>query len=256
MRILHDYFLVGIEQLYDKHVTESGIITLNEAWIDPEEGGRYKYKRTYGTVLACPESFTDTVVSVEEVGNPRPKVFVGSDYIESMERQGYRGFGNKLYNCSSFDGFDKITLADIGMNLDVKKGDRIYFDERATEPERLRNDNYNGMLVYAIRADELICSIRKGFVISGGYNIIMHNKWVLIEPETETWEEIKTPSGIFVKPAPDVKYLQGFIRHIGDHPEMKHNDHIIYENNADAVMVVEDVDYYYMPQEDILARIN
>jgi co-chaperonin GroES (HSP10) len=243
-----DYFLVTVDQKYESEITPSGIITTNAAFVDvnyKETDDRYRYKRIFGRVEACPRGFSNTTHSLVDPGIPAPTKYMSHDMICQRIRMGHREMSRRNYNPSSFDDFEKITLADIGRKTDIRRFDKIYFDYRVTEPDNLVG-SHDGKELYKVRVDQILCSVRDGQIITQG-------GWCLVEPNMETWDEITTPSGIIMKPQPQAKYLEGVVRHIAD-GGIKPGDKILYEKNADWTVKVEGVDYYSIEEMDILGK--
>src|SRR5690606_7187283 len=109
--------------------------------------------------------------------------------------------GQQDYYPSTFDEYEVITVRDVAELTDIRVNDRVYFDEKVTEPDNLLG-KINGLELYKCRIDEVICVVRA--VMTPVYNpkgdrvirhdaskaIIMQGGWVLVEPNMETWEEI------------------------------------------------------------------
>lgn len=249
MLINLDYFLVTVDQKYESTVTKSGIITTNVAWVDQnyeETDDRYKYKRIYGRVEACPRGFSDTPHSLVDPGIPHPRKYMSHDMISHRVRMGAKEMGRHNYNPSTFDDFEKVTLADIGRKTDVKRFDKIYFDYRVTEEDNLVG-KHEGKELYKVRVDQILCVVRDE-------EIIMQGGWCLVEPDMETWEEITTKSGIVMKPQPQAKYLKGIMRHISPDYNIGAGDNILYEKHADWTVTIEGSDYYAIEERDILGK--
>jgi co-chaperonin GroES (HSP10) len=270
MLILHDYYNVLVDQIYESTKTKAGITTFNEGYLanqeDKETDEHFANKRLYGTVLTCPENFTDTQVELIDPGAPPPKRFISGEYLQMRANQGYKSKEKSYYYPSTFDNYESITLRDISSKVHIQRGDRVYFDYAVTERENELGE-FQGKQMYKVRVDEIRCSVRfkKDILGGGGAKPLMWNEksviipqggWCLVEPITDSWDDIKTPSGIFKKPAPEAKSLQGIVRHIRKRPDLKAGDKVTFLRFADYTMVVEGVPYYVMQEDDILTKFK
>jgi len=270
MKVLQDYFVVLVDKIYESITTKSGILTSaaehylsNEE--DKETDEHYAHKRQYGTVLTCPESFTQELVELIDPGLPAPKKFISGDYLQMRSNQGYSGYNKeRSYYPSTFDEYESVTLADVAKKVKVNVGDRVYFNYMITEPENYLGD-HQGMKMYKCRVDEIHCSVtHRRKVISGGgakrpvfeivTEIVPQGGWAMVIPDMETWEEITTPSGILRKPSPSAKYLRGIVAHVSPRSDIKPGSKVIYVRHADYVMTIEGRQYYVMQEDDILAK--
>jgi co-chaperonin GroES (HSP10) len=266
MKIIQDYFMVLLDQKYNSDVTESGILTLNPAYMEEWAEAHLKHRRQFGKVISAPLQFTDTVVDVTLPGGPEPRLFVSSEHIGEMVNAGYTRIPQ--YYPSSYDEFPAITLLDIAQKTDIRPGDKVYFDYLATDEDRILGPHKDGIL-FMIRVDEIYCVVRDGKIIPQG-------EWCLVRPDMETWEDITSPSGVIMKAAPGAKfeaqkdennefigykmviegkYLQGFIEHIRPRPDLKAGDKILYQRNADYTVIIEGEPLYVMKEEDVLIKI-
>jgi co-chaperonin GroES (HSP10) len=249
MKILKDSYIVAMDQRYESSTTKAGIITLNAAYVNDEDEGRHISKRVYGTVVQCPETFSDTVVSLVDIGYPPAHGYVGHDLIQAKSNQGMSLRALPTYYPSTFEGFETITMEDVAKKTNIEVGDIVYFDYNVTEPENCLGKNAAGHEIYRVQVDMIYVAIKNG-------NIEMQGGWVLVEPDMETWEEIQTPSGIYKKPSPEAKYLLGFVRHMQPREDLSIGDRIMYMHDADAPMKVEGVDYYCMNRNEIICRVS
>lgn len=259
MKILQDSYIVAVDQVYESSKTKSGVITLNQAYVDDEDEGRHANKRVYGTVLSCPASFSDTVVSLIDIGYPPAHGYTGHDTIQTKSNQGISLSALPLYYPSTFEGFETITLADVARKTDIRVGDKVYFDYNVTEPDNALGKHSNGHEMFRIQVDMIYAVVRREREdvawTSWVNKIYMQGGWVLVEPDMEDWEDIKTPSGIYKKPSPEAKHLLGFIRHMQPRKDLKIGDKIVYINDANAPMRVEGVDYYCMHGNEVLCKV-
>lgn len=247
MKILHDSYIVAMDQRYESTATKAGIITLNEAYVNDEDEGRHASKRIYGRVVQAPASFSDTVVSLVDTGYPPAHGYVGHDVIQAKSNQGMSLRALPTYYPSTFEGYETITIADVANKTNINLGDIVYFDYNVAEPENFLGKNHLGHDMYRVQVDMIYVAVKNGV-------IEMQGGWVLVEPEMETWEEIQTPAGIYKKPRPEVKYLLGRVRHMQPRADLEIGDRIVYIPNADAPMKVEGVDYYCMNANEILCK--
>jgi len=260
--ILQDYFTVSIESRYNETKSKSGIILVNTAWIDDTEMDRNEHKRIYGTVLAVPEVFSDTPYRAIDDGMPAYHKYVGHDDIVDKINRGYTNHNDKSYYPSTFERYTVVTMEDIAKNIDIKVGDKIYFLPQCTEDEHMM-EKKKGEEIYRINVSEIICVVRTMILtdrtnsIEVGFErrIIMQGEWVLIKPNTESWSEITTKSGIIMKPLPTAKWLEGIVAH-SRHKHLKVGAKIVYLPNADCPVKIEDEDYYVMPAQDIIGELK
>jgi co-chaperonin GroES (HSP10) len=245
MTFFEDYITFALDKRFEEK-SKSGIITINSAYLDPEESDRFLHKRIYGTVLSIPISYSDTKVHAIDPGLPTPKAFIGHEWIQDKINRGYKIHTNKDYYPSTFEGYEFITLKDISKLCDINVDDVVYFDEKVTEP-----DNFMGMKdgkeLFKARIDEIFCVVRGG-------KIIMQGGWVLVEPDMETWGDITTPSGIIKKTNPEPRPLMGTIRHVRDHEFMRAGQKIIYKSDADWTFKIQGKQYYVIQENDILGE--
>lgn len=262
MNLLHDNYIITIDQRYENSQSKSGLIPLNTAIFadnDEQEYRRdihhFEHKRIYGQVITCPINFTDTRYNLIDEGTPEYKGFVSHDFIQTYYN---RGFQHKQsipkYYPSTFEGYEAVTKRDLGAMTDVQPGDRVYFDYKITEP-----DNYLGMFrgqqMYRLDVEYLFCVIRK-YKSTVDHRIkkeiIMQAGWMLVEPDMETWEEITSPAGIIMKVQPKAKALRGIVRHVRNKNRLKPGEKILYEPYADYLMKVEGKDYYCMREDEVI----
>lgn len=246
MQIIYDHYMMTVDQRYESTVSPLGIITLNTAWVNDETIERFENKRVYGRIEACPAGFSDQIVDLIDPGCPNPKKYIGGEHIHKKRMQGYAKYDKRYYSCTTFEEWDAVTCADWAEKTDIRRFDRVYFDHRVTEPEN-RIGSHNGQELYAIRVDNIICSVRDG-------EIIMQGEWNLVELDMETWDEIKTPRGIYIKPAPEAKALRGIMRHF-NRKDLEVGDKVVFNRGSDWTMKVEGKTYYAIENQDIVAKV-
>lgn len=263
-RLLRDFYLVWVDQIWESEKTKSGIITRNTAAIHTNEEveDRGTFKRRYGYVMQPPISFSDTTnpdLPIIDPGAPAPRRFVGHDWIQEMCVGGHRAYredAHLKYYPSTFEQYETMTCADVAKNVDVKIGDKVYFDHKSTDVERYMGPYKEGH-IFSVRVDEIICSVKESPIFEG-YNkfkqkrIIPQGLWVLVELNMETWETI-TVNGIIVKQAPEAIPLQGKIVAGRD---MNVGQNILFEREADAPITVEGRELTCMWADDVLAELK
>lgn len=246
MKIVHDYYIVLLESKYLSEETKSGVIQLNEAYMNEQVEDHIQHRRQYGLVMTVPNAISNEVVDIVIPGTPEPRLHVSGAYIDEMKARGYTR--TPEYYPSSLDKFDEIFLKEIAAKVDVNKGEKIYFDYSATDDENFLG-NHNGKYpMYKVKVDQIYCVVRDGVIIPQG-------GWCFVEPVMETWDEITTPSGIIKKPKPEAKYLQGYLRYSAPREDVKPGDHILYQRHADYKMTIEGEELYVMKDEDLLCKV-
>ncbi len=103
------------------------------------------------------------------------------------------------------------------------------------------------------------------YVLERDGKIICMDNNILVEPIEESWQDIQTPSGIFLKPHPQKKYLQGIVRHFGNPliPERDKWKDVLYDGlkvvfsvDSDWEYTIQDKTYYLMTYSDIVGLIE
>lgn len=239
--------MMTVDQRYETAISPSGIITLNTAWINDETVERFAYKRLYGTIVGCPQIFSEQVVMPVDPGYPAPKKHISGEYIQKMRNAGYKHYDNRFYSCAGMDDFDKITVADIAADTDIRKGDKCYFPPTITEPSN-RIGDYGGKEMYKISVEEIICIVRNGEILTQG-------PWCLVEPDMEDWSDIMTKAGIVKKPKPEARIMRGHLRHSQKLNGAEIGDLIVYAQGCDWTIKIEGKEYYAIQREDILVKI-
>lgn len=276
MRIVNDYFMVQVDQKYESTKTKSGVITLDTAHINDTTIERYANKRIYGKVLAVPRRFSDSVIELIDPGSPPPRKYMSGEMIQNKLNQGYKDYSNRNYNCSTFDDFESVTMADRAETLDVQRFDKVYFDPRMTEDFNLLG-SFKGNFLYKCHIDSIICVVRKGRIIPQG-------KWCLVEPDMESWDDILIPIPVVgadgkamvddqgnpvmkpkeqwlaTKAQPKARALRGFIRYPRQ-PKLNDGDRIVYakmasDTDGEWLMKIEDKEYYVIEQQDVIAKLE
>ncbi len=246
-QVLRDYFLVQVDSMYEVNESKSGIINLNDSWIEEKERYRFKYKRIWGTVTAVPRGFSDTPVAPIDMGEPNPHLYVGHDIIADMRARGYDWTREDYYHPGMAEKYDMITLADYGAKCALEVGDKVYFNPICTEEENFIEGKFRSG-IFKIRVDHIFCSIVAG-------KIMPQSGYVLVEPNMESWEEITTASGIIKKPAPEAKVCEGWVRYVPVGSELPIGGLFYYLKDADWPHRIEGKEYFVMQEKDLLCEI-
>lgn len=269
MQIINDFFILSVDQKYESTQTKAGLTTLNTAHQNDTEIERFANKRIYGYVESVPVNFTRSVLDLVDPGVPAPRAYVSGEYIERKIRAGYKTMSREFYSCSTWEGFKKITIADIAAQCDIRRGDKVYFGEWVTEPDNSLGPHGKREL-YKAGCNEIICSVRDG-------EIIMQGNWCLVEPNVDTWEDISIPTPVVVngkpltnpdgsirmrpkeewivkKSQPENKPLEAFMRHFTPFCDLQEGDKIIYAQGANWPVTVERKEYLAIQQGDILCK--
>jgi co-chaperonin GroES (HSP10) len=259
MQLLHDFYLVAVDQLFESGVTPSGIITSNTAIIHPEQEDRGEFKRRYGVVLEKPVGFSDLAISMVDPGLPPPKKYISHDWIEMMRTYGHTNYDGKFYYPSTFEKYEEITCKQIAELVDVEIGEKIYFDEKATEAERYMG-TFEGKSLYSVRVDEIICSVREKLKKT---KVIAQGQWVLLKPKMEDWEDILIPipgkpkeEWLQAKVSPDTVWLTGTVHAVNRRNDLQTGDTVIFMRDADAPITVEGEELTCMYNDEVLAKIR
>lgn len=261
MQLLRDYYLVLVDQVFESGLTPSGVITSNSAAIHEWQEDRGEFKKRYGTVIALPASFSEGHVMMVDPGLPAPRKFVGHEYIMAMRKGGYMNRDRSNYYPSTFEKYEEVTCAEVAQKVDVKVGEKIYFDEKATEEERFMG-MHEGKRMYSIRVNEILCVIREVKPFPGmkkQKRIIMQGGWVLLKPNMEAWEDIEIPltngQVLYGKAAPGNRPLQGFVKSVNHRTDLKAGDLVYFLKDADAPITIEGEEYTCMWEDEVIAKI-
>jgi hypothetical protein len=270
MQLLRDHYLVLVDQLFESGLTPSGIITSNTAIIDDQQEDRGEFKRRYGVVMEIPASFSDRELQMIDPGSPAPRRYVGHEWMQHQRTAGYKAglneYNHSQYYPSTFERYRCVTCKDISKKVDVEAGEKVYFSENATEPDRFMG-RFKGGLLYSIRVDEIICVVREVTPLIG-YNkykqkrIVAQGGWVLVKVDMENWEDIEIPvlgkpreEWLWAKEAPAGKTLRGTIK-AAERPDLRTGDKVVFERDADAPIKVEGEDLTCMMHDDILVKLS
>ncbi len=242
IQILHDYFIVELEQLWEVKKTKSKIITLNDAHIqnraDDDDWERNKFKRIYGTVISCPRGYSDQKINPIETGSPQPRIYIGHDMIQERINEGFKDFADgKYYHPGLLESYKFTTTEGFGMLVDVKVGERVFIDPMELEPENLVGA-VDGHPHFKIRVDS---------ILGAGSPIRGQGGWTWIRPIKETWEEITSKAGIIMKPAPGYKNLVG---------TLLSGEQVYFQTNSEWPFQIDGEEMYCTEEENILCVVE
>lgn len=158
-----------------------------------------------------------------------------------------------------------------GLEFDVKIGDKVYFHHLITAStgnvsvdkkfanhsgQDLVSDNKVTWLdeekLYKVHWEFMYARIRDD-------KLKMLHHWNFVEQKTEDEESIKTKSGIFLKPEVEDITLHGYVRHMNDWLKdqgVKIGDEVIFSENSEYDMKIEDNTLLRMRNQDILAIVK
>jgi co-chaperonin GroES (HSP10) len=162
-------------------------------------------------------------------------------------------------------------LSDIAMEVEV--GDTIYFNWTALANGRNKvTEDDEGWQYWGIPYDSVYCAVRDGKIIPIG-------SWTLVDPDTETWDDILIPTFYpkeltggqkVVRPkeqwfqtkiAPESNGLTGYVRHIGSPLKGKEclvsaGDRVVFRRGSKMERVIEGKTYWVIRQHRIMATID
>ena len=260
MRLIHDYYIIRIDKRYEDTSKSGKVISVNTSTFrdtqdapEQRDDAHYRHKRLYGTIVSVPLNFTDERVDFIDPGLPNPGIYVGHDLIMNMRKQGLKTVPS--YNPSSQDNFERVSRLEYSKLMSVELGDKVYFSYMVTEPDNQLDDKG---LLYKVLLTDIYCVVRrKRSSIDSRYRteIIMQGGWILAEPNMESWEEIKTPSGVYRKSSPEAKYLEATVRHVRSRDGLKPGDKIFYEIASNVPIEVEGKTYFCMREDEVMCLI-
>jgi len=263
--LLRDFYLVTVDEIWEKSTTKSGIITSNTAIRNNVEEleDRGEYKRRYGRILELPIMLSDNEHEMIQPSLPQPRKFVGHDWIEWNARRGQRGYRphenpRSRYYPSTFEQYECTRFSDLKGLVDAKVGDLIYFDHKSTDLERYMG-RYGDQHMFSVRVDEILCVVKKGpiFVNHEHYvksDIFPQGHWVFVKVNMESWADITLPSGIIMKVAPEALPLQGKV--IAARKKERVGKNVLFERDADAPITIDGNELTCMVESDILATLK
>lgn len=243
--IIHDYCIIELDRLFDVR-EESGLLTLNEAYVQPGERDRNIYKRIHGIVTAMPRGFSGQKIDPIDPGVPNHKIYVGHDIIAERINEGYPWARETHYYPGATESFEFKTIDDISRHVSVRVGDQIY-----VHPNTLEDENAlwkkDGKYYFRARVDEIICAVRDGELVAQG-------EYVLLKPHMETEEDI-IRSGIQMKLQAEAKPQQGFV--LAARPEFCPKGILVFfVYDADWLITIEGQPTYVMKEEEIMCWLE
>jgi len=144
--------------------------------------------------------------------------------------------------------FEKATSADMKpiklnqLHLEVQVGDRVYFHYIANHQDNILIEEDTGAFLLKIRYEFLLCRVRDGVI----HPLSTH---VLVEPETEDWDEITTDAGVITKKTPGRRPRTGRVKYVGRNykdrnMELEPGMRIIFMKKADRIVEIEGEELY------------
>lgn len=268
-QLTRDFYLVFLDEVWESHVTPSGVISSNTSIQNTNEEleDRGEFKRRYGIVLQLPASFSDTPLEMIDPGLPPPRKYVGHEWIQMMHLAGYRGYRDheqpeKYYYPSAMEEYETVKMSDYGKKMNVQVGDKVYFEHTSTDMERYMGAyTHNGLKghMFSIQVNEILCVAKKSpvFINHEHYvreKIYPQGGWIFVELNMESWQSITTPNGVIVKMAPEALPLQGKVLH-AQNSKLVGKD-VIFNQDADAPVTIDGVEMTSMQEGEILATIK
>ena len=160
-----------------------------------------------------------------------------------------------------------------GLDFDVKVGDKIYFHHLVTANQAsmtidkkfksqhssidLISDNKIDWIegeenLYKVHWEHIYARVRDG-------ELKMLHHWNFVKQKTETDDDIKTKSGIYLKSEKEDITLHGYIEHLSDWMKeqgIKKGDEVVFSENSEYNMKIEGKTLMRMRNADILAKVE
>lgn len=158
-----------------------------------------------------------------------------------------------------------------GLKFDVKVGDKVYFHHLITAKtgnvgvdKKFANQSSQDFVsenkvdwldeekLYKVHWEHIYARVRKE-------KLKMLHHWNFVEQKFEKENSIKTKSGIFLKPEVEDIKLHGYIRYMNDWLKdqgVKIGDEVIFSENSEYDMEIEDNTLLRMRNQDILAIVE
>lgn len=208
-------------------------------------------RRIYGDVLAIPMKYSDQIVTAIDPGVAPARTGIDGAFIEYQRKYGLK----KIYDAGDYYPSTYkpkfITRKDIAKLIDIKPGERIYYDYKTITEEnrvgRILLDKWRD--IYKVRCEEILCTVN-------GEGLKMQGGWALVEKDMQKWSDITSETGIILQPYIRKKAYRGFVRYIREGADAVAGDHIIYHFDADWPVTVEEKEYFAIKESDILAVIE
>lgn len=258
MRPLKDYYIVELEQLYEKgmsiFIPGQNLGVLEKIYEGEDMEALYnpdRYRRTFAKITGVPFGMSSKNIEMVDVGSPAPKSYIDHDTIIKNKNLPL------VYNPSTYipknltfnDKYDVLFL----------EGETLHFFWTATkDPENQlsidrmygQTDNVGNLKMkytFKISVIEAICSTNDAGLIK------MNNGMCLVEKIMQNEDDIKTSSGLYFQSEVKAEKEVGIIRHSDKLPV---GDKIKFVPNADYEIEVAGKKYYAMKESDIYAVIN
>ncbi len=245
MQILHDYFLVELDRLFETQETKSGLLPLNEEWVQPNQEDRNIYKRIYGTVVSVPRGFTSLKIDPIDPGHPNHRLFIGHDIIQHNVNEGYK-WSNDNYHPGTVDNYEFVTIEDVARLVNVNVGDRIYAHPNVFEGENAMWKK-DGKYTFRVRVDEIICSVVNGVIRAQGLHTILDPVW-------EKDSDIISKGGLFIKPQAEKKPNQGILLY--GREGLPVGELVFFMQDADWTLGIEGKEVYVIKEDELLCSAS
>lgn len=245
MQIIHDYIIIKLDRLFDVQEV-GGLLTLNDAYVQPGERDRNVYKRIHGVVTSLPRGYTDSKIDPIDPGVPNHRIYVGHDVIQERVNEGYPWARDTHYHPGTTESFEFKTIEDVSRYISVRVNDKVYVHPNTMEEENALWKK-DGEYYFRARIDEILCVVRDGELISQGQH-------VLLKPHMETEAEI-IQGGLQIKPHAEAKPQQGFVVCAREEFCAK-GVLVFFIADADWLITIEGQPMYVMKEEEIMCWLE
>lgn len=181
--------------------------------------------------------------------------------LEKLVENTVKVNGVEMYLDSSYDPmrfarqYGEVVIAPERLSskyMDVKVGDRIYFHHFVADKKNQMVEDEDGNYILQVDAGQIYCAVRDN-------KIIMQNFWCFVEQKTESEDNYKTSSGIFLKSTMEIEEQRGYLKYANQEIldyGAKINDEVIFSENSEYNMNIEGQELLRMRNIDILAVIE
>jgi co-chaperonin GroES (HSP10) len=239
LRSPFDYVFITSEKAVEDTVKLGDMTLFIDGSFDP-----LKNARTYGKVVAIPEHLTDAFIGLKAELKP----------ISKEEPRQFR------------------KRSDIIPTIEV--GDKVYFHYGVLgeEANEMMVAILNGDPIYRVPYDRIWARKDKNGKIEGvGSN-------VLVEPITESWDDIKIKTytelkdtdgnpipkpkdqWIYMKAAPETNKLEGMVKYAGEnfkgYPNVEEGRKVIFVKNADFQIKIEEEQLFVMKAHNVMCYLD
>tara|TARA_R110000824_G_scaffold316174_4_gene503387 strand:+ start:629 stop:1210 length:582 start_codon:yes stop_codon:yes gene_type:complete len=138
-----------------------------------------------------------------------------------------------------------------GINLDIKKGDKVYCHHFLTSEEN-KIHFHDEDKVYSVHWSNMYARVRKG-------KLKMLHHWNFVKQKIEEESNYMSESGIYLKPEAEDEELYGYVEHMNDELKgwgIKKGDEVIFSKNSEYDMYIEGEKLLRMRNFDVLAKIE